>query len=613
MRRLPFSRMITFLFVIHTYYFVELFFLDPILKDLLFRWPSCLAVIGTLLYSYLTFFTLYYLIDSLVSKTRWLRVFANIIFLLLYALATAYFFGTHQSAEYALIVETIQDGFTLGLVEVLAHWLDPTPLIIALIACIVFIVYEIKTQVLTRYKYGPQSKYLCISLATLYLLMILSPLETKDEMTFFMKSIHNYYFKSSYRNIQVPPDSYPLTQHSFTYNQPIPFKEKPHVFLIIIESFDQWATQHQTSEGKPLMPFFNTLKNKGLYVENFYAHSVLSIKGYGAIFGGILPAMKGIVLRSDLELQGLPTVFENNGYQSQVFYSSMPSNFKQTLQKLGTSKVFELKDYVTPEDKPFSRSTWGYEDHILYKHFFTQLDKNHKKKPSQIYFNTLITLYNHCGFDVPKERRFQIAEPKNIKERFMNSIYLSDQSLSYFFDELKKRDYLKNSIVIITGDHGYPVGNHGITRTETGIYEESYRVPFLMIWEGHITPKTIPPKEGIFAHRNIAPTLVDLLHLNVTSHHFTADSIFSKNKPAPVLLVQPYSGIYLQSIRYPYKYIKHLRSNLELLLSLETDPLENENLIHTLPKDVDLNVFREDIKDFYLNQYLIEHNQIFKP
>jgi phosphoglycerol transferase MdoB-like AlkP superfamily enzyme len=48
--------------------------------------------------------------------------------------------------------------------------------------------------------------------------------------------------------------------------------------------------------------------------------------------------------------------------------------------------------------------------------------------------------------------------------------------LAQFFEELAKRPYLKNALVIITGDHGYPTGEHGVTTTESGVFEASFRV-----------------------------------------------------------------------------------------------------------------------------------------
>ena len=610
----PKSKMVIFLSVAHTYYFIELILYDDILRHQLTTWPSTLAAVGIILMSYTTLLLAFTLVDALFSKTRWRRTFMNLLFLFLYALATAYFFGAGQSPEYALFHETAKDGFTWGVFEMVRHWLDPTPLVIALLAALFFIYYEFKSRVISRVNYGGNWGLKCGVMALVYVGLVIAPIETRDEFTYFFKSMYNYHFRASYAHLEVPKNTYPFMQSYFTYHQPVAFDEKPHVFLVIVESFNAWAVDAKSPEGEPLTPFFNQLKKEGLFVENFYAHSVLSIKGYGSIFTGAYPAIKGILLRSDLKLKGLPAVFEENGYESRVFYSEMNEGFKHNLKSLGVSAVSELKDFVKPEDKPFSRPSWGYEDHILYKYFFQELDEKQAEKVAnqdgRPFFNTLITLYNHCSFNVPEARRMRVSAPNNLKQKFMNSVYLSDQSLKYFFEEIKKRDYLKNPLVIITGDHGFPVGNHGVTQTESGIFQESYKVPFLMVWPGKIKPQHIHPETGVYGHRNIAPTLIDVLGLDVKNHTFIAASMFGKTNKEPVLLVQPYLGIYLQSIRYPYKYMKHMKTGREHVYNIQVDPQENNDIVKTVPETT-MAQLRKDIQTLMLNQYAIENNQIF--
>ena len=198
-----------------------------------------------------------------------------------------------------------------------------------------------------------------------------------------------------------------------------------------------------------------------------------------------------------------------------------------------------------------------------------------------------------------------------LKQQFANSIALTDEGLEVFFDQLSKRDYLSDSIVIITGDHGYPLGNHGVTTTEEGIYEESYRVPFLMVWPGKLNPRSIPPQEGVFSHVDLAPTLIDLLRLNVKSHHFIGQSIFSKEQNKPTFLVQPYSGIHLQIIQYPHKYRRHLALNKEWVYHLEKDPLETRNIVKHMSKQ-QLAKFRDSTLQILFNQAVIDSNQVYR-
>jgi hypothetical protein len=127
---------------------------------------------------------------------------------------------------------------------------------------------------------------------------------------------------------------------------------------------------------------------------------------------------------------------------------------------------------------------------------------------------------------------------------------------------------------------------------------------------GKIKPRNINPQEGVFSHVDLAPSLIDLLRLKVNSHHFIGQSIFSEQENKPTFLVQPYSGVHLQVIQYPYKYRWHLALNKEWVYHLNNDPMERKNVIKEISK-VQLSKFREEVKKLFLNQVIIDKNQVF--
>ena len=212
---------------------------------------------------------------------------------------------------------------------------------------------------------------------------------------------------------------------------------------------------------------------------------------------------------------------------------------------------------------------------------------------------------------MPKEYRYLYPNPKNIKEKYANSTYLSDLQLKVFFNELNKRKYLNNNLVIITSDHGFPVGDHKLKNNELGFYDDSFRIPFLLLWKGKIKPQRV--KKGVYSHIDIAPTLVDLLRLSLKQNSFQGTSIFSPDHKDIHYLVQPYNGRYLSVIDYPFKYIKHLRTQRKYLFNLETDPQEINNLIelNKVPLQ-EIQTWEKKLDYLIINQQLIHNNQIWK-
>src|SRR5882762_8807619 len=93
------------------------------------------------------------------------------------------------------------------------------------------------------------------------------------------------------------------------------------------------------------------------------------------------------------------------------------------------------------------------------------------------------------------------------KQRYANSIRVTDEYLRTFFRELHRRDRLTNSIVFITGDHSFPVGEHGYYDNESGFYNEYFKTP-LLIW-GKGIPAGI--SHELHSQLDIAPTVLELL------------------------------------------------------------------------------------------------------
>src|SRR5690606_2379937 len=132
-----------------------------------------------------------------------------------------------------------------------------------------------------------------------------------------------------------------------------------------------------------------------------------------------------------------------------------------------------------------------------------------------------------------------------------------DEYIKTFFDEFYKRDYLKNSIIILTADHSFPVGEHYSYAAENGFYKENFKIPFLFIWNGN-EEKYSGVEKKAYSQLDIAPTIMEILGLS-EKNHFRGSSII--NEPLEYIhLIQPYSGTYLGVLNYPYKFMHHQKT-----------------------------------------------------
>ncbi|MDB4433278.1 sulfatase [bacterium] len=98
-----------------------------------------------------------------------------------------------------------------------------------------------------------------------------------------------------------------------------------------------------------------------------------------------------------------------------------------------------------------------------------------------------------------------------MRQRYDSALHQLDRRLGGFFEFLESSGLWKNTILVITSDHGEEFGDHGHTAHGSTLYQEMIRVP-LIIW--------LPPRLGLrgkidtpVASVDILPTALDLLGL----------------------------------------------------------------------------------------------------
>lgn len=447
-----------------------------------------------------------------------------------------------------------------------------------------------------------------------YVVLTGATLTPYDEVgQFFLSVVTHYWEGDAYRfNERYPRGSYPLV---VTESNPSPPLRRPHIFLIEIESFNPRFLEKKNESGTEIMPVFSRLIAQGFYVDLFYGNSVQSSKGQFATLFSLIPTIrqKEFVRYSQTPMYSLASALREAGYTTWFVKAYKSIQFDNTgvfALAHGFDRAFSIHDYLKPEDVDRIWG-WGVEDQLFYRRFFEHIDSREEiVSGRQPLFVVLHTVMNHMKFNkTPPELRFIYPEPRTIAENFANTIHLTDRDLAVFFKELGKRDYLKESMVIITGDHGFPIGEHGYEHNELSFYEEFFRTPFLLIYPGVVEPRRV--SDTPFSHLDIAPTILDAIGYRPPRHHFQGQSMLNPTDPSrPIYLVQPYNGTYLGIVEYPMKYVRHLRSGTEMVFDLQSDPQEGKN-IATEIESGRLDRWRGMLEQIYLSQYLLEMGQVW--
>ncbi|MCE9595442.1 MAG: sulfatase-like hydrolase/transferase [Planctomycetes bacterium] len=94
-----------------------------------------------------------------------------------------------------------------------------------------------------------------------------------------------------------------------------------------------------------------------------------------------------------------------------------------------------------------------------------------------------------------------------VKNRYRNAVHHADHVATTILDALRAGDDWKNTVVIVTGDHGEEFAEHGHWGHTSNFAPEQTRVPFLMRGPGIAAGVEARPT----SHLDVAPTLLELL------------------------------------------------------------------------------------------------------
>lgn len=555
------------------------------------------------------------LFDSLLFSTILRKIFIPIYLFIIWAM-NSYQLETGSPLDFSLVKDNIGISFSREAFMMISSPFSSSDLISLMIIFSAVVFSEYRFSFMENPVKGKLNSG--ISSLLLWILFLYVPYQTGDGLTLFIKSGMAYNRTEVYA--QPVTEDYPYEKKNISVTSvsstiPASKRNKPNIFIIMIESLNANFIEAKSPEGIYFTPNLNSLIKRGIYFDRFYGNSVQTCKGQAAIFFSILPSFKGklFVDYPDLNVVGFPSILADYGYQTiffQAFHNLKFDNTKNNMLKAGFSVVKSFSEYRKKEDKS-SIWGWGVEDKIFYERFFEMLDSLHKQTPDKPVFAALMTIGTHIPCDgMPVEKRGIYKNPQNIKEKYSNALLLSDSQLPRFFELLKERSYLENSIIIITSDHSFPMKEHGIYNNEICFYDETFRIPFLIIWDGVLKPERI--RDIAYSQIDIGPTITDLLGISKTKNNMTGISVFNRTKTHPVYLIQPYNGRFLEVVEYPLKYIQHLKTGKEYLFNLEDDPGERINLVSRDVNIKTVNDMKQKLSTVYLNQQLIDENRIMK-
>ncbi len=349
-----------------------------------------------------------------------------------------------------------------------------------------------------------------------------------------------------------------LREQIATSHLPAASKSSPNVLVILVDTL---RADHLSSYGygRPTSPHVDAIAQQGVLFEDAVSTSSWTLPAHQSLLTGRYPHEHGPLREQPLN-QSYPTlaqVLDDRGYRTGAF--SANTDFFN--RRAGFDRGFlHFEDYFYSVADATYRTFWGrlvFHDYVggllgldelpgrkkaadVNRSLLHWIDRDHEKPffafinyfdihspyvPEQPYRDkfadraqvvqceaTLAQRLNplHRGTEFDQLMRLSPACFQLQVDRYDGGISYIDDQIASLFSELASRGLDKDTLIVITSDHGESFREHGLVTHGTSLYRELTWVPLIYWWPGHI-PSGMRIDRPISGTASLPATILDLL------------------------------------------------------------------------------------------------------
>ncbi len=271
-------------------------------------------------------------------------------------------------------------------------------------------------------------------------------------------------------------------------------RSKNNVLLITIDTlrYDRLSVYSKEYVNTPNI---DKLAEKSSVFKRAFAHTPITLPSHANILTGTTPLYHGISdnnrFRLDDKFLTLAEHLKKNGYKTAAFTAS-----------------FVLNEYF--------KLNQGFD-------FYSSPDKSNELIAEEIIKPAVRWIKNNNGpwflWIHLWDPHTPYSPPEPYKSRFSSDLYsgevaYTDSQLGILLNYIEKSGFLKNTTIVITGDHGEALGDHGEREHGYFAYNETIHIP-LIIYDPSLKNSEI---SNNVSHIDIFPTICDLLRVGIPSH-----------------------------------------------------------------------------------------------
>ncbi len=347
---------------------------------------------------------------------------------------------------------------------------------------------------------------------------------------------------------------------------------KPNFILVLMESHRGLNTGYMNPQIQPSpTPFLDSLAANSHVWMRMHTSGVPTTGGVLSTHLGI-PHHSRLAQATDLAHVTLPSfvsVLTENGYSTHYMSAADPA-----WDNLG---VWMAKWYTAEH---YSRER---EDDSTFMDHAAEFVRDTLSKGGKPFLATLMTRSNHYPFNFAAGMTEE-EKARPLQERINVTMNYADRQLARFIRTIQNEEWYKNTYVIIMADHGFPLGENGVSTMNGGGFSNISWIPFFIHGKGLDATRDTTTAAQI----DIAPTILELAGYAVpnifmghnllrdTETILNADSTSVKKERAGLSLgaYSGYSALGLDN----YRVVSKTASNDEVYLFNDSDMRQEHDL-----------------------------------
>ncbi|GHV14654.1 hypothetical protein AGMMS49938_11180 [Fibrobacterales bacterium] len=338
--------------------------------------------------------------------------------------------------------------------------------------------------------------------------------------------------------------------------------QKPNFIMILLESHRALNVDFLNSTKNNSTPFLDSLAGNSHIWERFHASGIPTTGGVLSTHIGI-PHHSKIAMATELAHLPIPSfvsALRDSGYATHYFSAADPA--------WDNLNVWMAKWY---NDQHYARTRE--DDSTFFKHAAEYInDTLASNNIGSPFFITLMTRSNHYPFNLaPGMPESEKAKP--ITERINYTMRWTDKQLSKFFHSIENEEWFANTYIIILADHGFPLGENGVSTMNGGAFSNVTWIPFLIYGNGIEAKKDTSAASQI----DIAPTILELAGISVPNCFMGHNLLRGNGEGLSLGAYFGFSAIGLEGFRLISKFPYGLQ-NEESYLFADGDTRQRENL-----------------------------------